>query len=223
MAKYTLPRKKTFISPTPAGAYYCVSSSDMRPARKFLLKLMLDEQGARLNLKNLQALTGLKEREEVLGFFYHLQQLGWVQGFNEPEKAPKGRLEDFLPELLPALSASGKALLADHQGFYLASAGFSHEVAEELSAMSANAVSLHKRYQAVLENNLGIESSAWGVVDAAGNSRIGIWPIYVGDQQFSLVIGGLPLLNRPQLIDIIWALTIRYGSVESDEDNKVSK
>lgn len=56
-----------------------------------------------------------------------------MQGVDTPLQAPAGALEDVLPGLLAAISESGKVLLADDQGFYLACSGFPHEVAEELS------------------------------------------------------------------------------------------
>jgi len=58
---------------------------------------------------------------------------------------------------------------------------------------------------------MGLETSAWALVDAAGNSRVGFWPLYVGKQRFVLVLGGVPRLNQPALTELIWALSKRYA------------
>ena len=141
----------------------------------------------------------------------HLQKLGWVQGLEQSLDTPSGQLETLLPDMLAQLSVSGKALLADEQGFYISSSGFPHETAEELSGLSASLATLHDRYQGVLKNNLGEGSAAWGLIDAAGNSQVGFWPMFVGEHRFALVIGGLPQLNRPALVSLVWALMMRYG------------
>jgi hypothetical protein len=142
---------------------------------------------------------------------YHLQALGWVEGFADAQPAPAGALEDVLPALLPPLSADGKALLADAQGFYVASTGFQHETAVELAALSADLASLYERHQGLLKRNMGLGSSTWALVDAAGNSQTGFWPLYIGDQRFVLIISGVPRLNQPALTDLIWAFSKRYA------------
>ena len=143
---------------------------------------------------------------------YHAQNLGWVEGLKAPRHAPAGALEDIIPDLLPVLSNSGKVLLADGQGFYVSSQGFAHEAAEELSALSADIASLHDRHRGLLKNNLGLASGAWALIDAAGNSQVGFWPLFVGDQRFVLVAGGTPHFNQPALTQLVWALSTRYGT-----------
>jgi hypothetical protein len=50
--------------------------------------------------------------------------------------------------------------------------------------------------------NLGISgSSRAAMIDAAGNSRLGIWPLDVGQQHFALIAGGSPRFNRPAFVD----------------------
>jgi hypothetical protein len=89
-----------------------------------------------------------------------MQGLGWIEGCESPRSAPAAALEDLLPDLLLPLSGSGKALLADSQGFYLDSDGFPHEAAEELSALSADLATLHERRHSLLRNNMSLETSA---------------------------------------------------------------
>ncbi|MEJ2590775.1 MAG: hypothetical protein P8178_05120 [Candidatus Thiodiazotropha sp.] len=138
--------------------------------------------------------------------------MGWLSGVKETQAAPAGTLEDVLPGLLEQLSADGKALLADNQGFYLATSGFPHEAAESLSAVSADLSSLYERHRRLLANNLGQREQAWALTDAAGNSQLGFWPLFVGSQRFVLVIEGRPCFNQPAFRDLVWMLTLRYST-----------
>lgn len=203
-----------YLTPTPAGAYFSVSGTEESPARQFLQKLLAQKKGLQLSADDLLEHMPVDSEEDALTMLTHMQKLGWVQGLETPLNAPEGQLEAILPDILSQLSVSGKALLADEQGFYISSSGFPHETAEELSGLSASLATLHERYQGVLKNNLGEGSSAWGLVDAAGNSQVGFWPLFIGDYRFALVVGGQPQMNHPALILLVWALMMRYGKTE---------
>jgi hypothetical protein len=204
---------KLYVTVSPAGAYYAVCEAGDDPSRRLLRNLLQQPTSPFLTLEGLQAWSALLDEQRTLELLYHAQNLGWVQGHETPLHAPVGALEDIVPDLLPALSGSGKALLADGQGFYVATQGFTHEAAEELSALSADIASLHERHDGLLKNNLGLGTGAWALIDAAGNGQLGFWPLFVGDQRFVLVMGGTPHLNQPALTQLIWALSIRYGAV----------
>ncbi len=201
----------SYVLPTPAGAYFCVSANSDVPARKVLRALFKQDEIAVLNTELLKQWSGLTADNEALELIYRMQSLGWLEGVQNKQQAPKGSLEILLPEILLGLSESGNILLADEQGFYLSAQGFPHETAEQLSALSADLFSLYGRHQGLLKNNLSLETSAWSVVDAAGNGQVGFWPLWIGEHHFVLVIKGVPLLNKPALIKLIWILSIRYG------------
>ena len=211
MNKYHLA-DNLYLAVTPAGAYYAVSESSVDPSRQLLRSLLSLQASPPLSLEGLREWFGSENDETSLELLHHAQNLGWVEGMETPVSAPAGALENIIPDLLPALSGSHKALLADSQGFYVSSQGFAHEAAEELSALSADIASLHERHHRLLKNNLGLASNAWALIDAAGNSQVGFWPLFVGDQRFVLVIGGLPQFNQPALTTLIWALSTRYGA-----------
>lgn len=200
-----------YISPTPAGAYFCVSSNSESPSRKLLQALLKEKTTTRLDSEALFLLTGINEKSKLFDLLHRMQSIGWLDGVEEKEIVSEAGLEDILPELLVALSDSGKALLADEQGFYISAQGFPHETAEELSALSADIFSMYERHQGLLKNNLGLETSAWALIDAAGNGQIGFWPLWVGKHRFVLVIKGVPLLNQAALMKLIWVLSIRYS------------
>lgn len=200
-----------FLYPTPAGAYYAVSSNDEDKPRQFLRQLLAQSVTPALNLENLGHLAGVEDPQKYCELLHHCQKLNWVQGLNEPEEYPSDLLENILPGLLGKMSESGKVLLADMQGFYLASHGFPHEVAEELSGLSAELTTIHERRSGLLMNNLGVASNAWGVIDVFGNTQIGFWPLFIGKNRFVIVISGIPHFNQPEFVKLIWALSIRYA------------
>lgn len=210
MASFILA-EDSYIHPTPAGTYYAISATDQNPSRRLIQSLLKKQSSPLLTMEGLRSWSDVEDEEQVLNLLYHAQGLGWVQAFKSPRECNEQPLEIQLPVLLKTLALQGKVLLADHQGFYLASSGFPHEVAEELSALSADLANLHARRSGLLVNNLGMASSAWAIVDAAGNGKIGFWPLFIGSQRFVLVISGMPQFNHPAFVDLVWILSRRYA------------
>lgn len=210
MNKYTLV-DELYIYPTPSGAYYAISSIEENRPRKFLRALLEQKKTPKLTIKNLLELTHFDNEDKAFELLHHCQKLGWVQGLNSIKSFPEGALEDILPEMLQGISNKGKVLLADDQGFYLVSSGFAHEVAEELSALSAEISTLHMRRSGLLMSNMGLGSHAWAVVNAEGKSQVGFWPIFIGSSQFVITVLGTPHFNQPELVSLAWALSIRYS------------
>ncbi|MEW8508044.1 MAG: hypothetical protein AB2598_15205 [Candidatus Thiodiazotropha sp.] len=202
-----------FALPSPAGAFHAASHRNSDSLHRLLCALLQQETTPALTQQALEQWTGLsgEDAQEIL---FRAQNLGWVEGFKEARSAQPGSLEALLPNLLPPLSDSGKALLADSHGFHIAASGFTHEAAIELSALSADLASLDNRHQALTHNNLRISTSAWALVDAAGNSQLGFWPLYIDDQRFALVLQGVPHLNQPAFTFLVWALSTRYAGAD---------
>jgi hypothetical protein len=200
-----------FLYLTPVGAYYAVSSTEDDKSRKFLKRLLLQSKTPSLNTETLMDLMAENDEEKALELLHHCQNLGWVQGLENSMESPEGALEELLPPLLTNISETGKVLLADDQGFYLACLGFPHEVAEELSALSAEIATVHQRRAGLLLNNMGLGSHAWAIVDAFGNSQTGFWPVFIGKTRFVIAISGVPHFNQPDFVKLIWALSIRYA------------
>ncbi len=200
-----------YIHLTPAGCYYAASSTGEDPARLFLRALLSSHTTPALNTENLQALMLNEDVTKCIALLERCQKIGWVQGIKEPLKVQQGKLEEELPDLLNHITEDGKVILADDQGFYLASHGYPHEVAEELSALSAEISVVHQRRTGLLMKNLGLNSHAWAVVNAAGHSQLGFWPLFIGHTQFFIVLSGIPHFNQPEFTSLIWMLSVRYA------------
>jgi len=158
----------------------------------------------------------INDQQQILR---HIQKLKWLQGFDQAMEVPAGTIEQALPEILQQLSSDGKALLADDQGLYLASTGFTHEASEELSALSGDLSSLYVRHQGIIKGNLNINSSSFSIVDAAGYSQLGFWPIYIGDLMFVLVISGAPRFDQAAFVNLVWSLHKRYFTDKTSADS----
>lgn len=210
MSRYTLV-DGLFLYPTPLGAYYAISSSEENKSRKFLIRLLQQSETPVLDIETLMKLMDTKNKEKALELLNHCQKIGWVQGIKDIIEAPDGTLEEILPLLLANVSETGKVLLADEHGFYLSSIGFPHEVAEELSVLSAEVAIMHNKRTGLLENNLGIGSHAWSIVDGFGSSHTGFWPLFIGKHRFVIVISGVPHFNQADFVTLIWALNTRYA------------
>ena len=200
-----------YINVTPRGAYYAVQDNAEDVTRTILTRLLSQENTPKLSEDVVSELCDL-DTKDTFSLLQRMQSLGLISGQENSESAPTETLENSLTELLGALSDSKKVLLAEHSGLYMGASGFPHEAAEELSAISANLSEVYQRHKGLLHGNLGFNQHAWALVDAAGNSEVGFWPLYVGYNQFSLVIHGLPQLNRPAFKHLVWSLVKRYGN-----------
>ncbi len=203
-----------FLQPTPAGAYYAVGNPELNPERYLLLNLMSSPASRRASAQDLVRWTGQQTEQEALAVAYRAQERGWVEGFRQPQGPPPGSLEPIATRCLLSLSSTGHGLLSDAQGFCIASEGFDATASEFLAAVSADIASMHQRHARYLADASGTSTGAWALVDMAGNSRVGFWPLFVGEHRFVLALGGLPVLNHPALVEIVWALTIRYGELD---------
>lgn len=210
MSQYSLS-KGLFIYPTPLGAYYAISSTAQNKSRSFLNRLLQQPETPVLGSDTLMKLMDTEDQEKSLELLNRCQKIGWIQGIKYTIKAPEGVLEEILPLLLANCSETGKVLLADEHGFYLSSSGFPHEVAIELSVLSAEIATMHNKRIGLLENNLGIGSHAWSIVDAFGGSNTGFWPLHIGNHRFVIVISGIPHFNQADFVTLIWALNARYA------------
>lgn len=204
-------KQDLYLCPTPAGSFYTVSSTQEDPARGVLDTLFQLSSSPRIQVELLSKIFDMDDDKELLALLHHMQTMGWLQGCSRQQQLPEGPLERLLPKMLATLSGDRKALLADQHGFYIAYFGFEHDVAENLSALSADLSSMQEKYALMLQSDLTVDANAWSIPDAFGNSQIGFWALYIGGQRFVLVIQGMPKFNMPALTDFIWLLSHRYG------------
>jgi hypothetical protein len=211
MSEYRLA-EGLYLHPTPAGAYYSASSKEQDDVRQFLGTLLVQTESPSLDIKQLKHLMAMDNADDCHYLLHECQQLGFIQGVDKPLKSPVGTLEQILPSLLSKICQNDKALLADSEGFCLASHGFSQEVADELSVIGAEIATIHERRSGLLLKDLNLDSHAWALVNAPGNSQAGFWPLFIGDTRFLIAILGIPHFNQPEFVELVWALSTRYAT-----------
>jgi len=200
-----------FAEATPAGAYYAAASAATDPSRELLVRVLKEGYLAPLDEDRLVAWSGTDSQHRALEILYRLQKLDFIYGTETPRPPPELTLEIQLPSLLRTLSDTGRVVLADDNGFYLASSGFHHESAEEIAALASDTLALGARHRLLLKNNLNINSTAWAISDPTGRSELGFHPLYIGQQSFILIIGGSPRLQGEEFVALVQALTRRYA------------
>ncbi|MCG8070046.1 MAG: hypothetical protein JAY84_19565 [Candidatus Thiodiazotropha taylori] len=164
-----------------------------------------------MTVDNLCQWLEISDDQEALAILHRAQTLSLVQGFTEPQDISSSGVGQQLQNILPRLSSIGKGLLVDWNGLSLVHCGIKNTTADMLSALSADLISVQQRHAERLQDNLGLGTQGWAAVDAYGSSRIGAWPLYVGDEHFMLVLLGEPRLNVPEFVSLIWVLINRYS------------
>ncbi len=197
------------IIPTPLGAYYATSNPHASPAREVILGMMANDSTQTVSIENLRRFTG---NSDPLQLLFRMESVRWIKGLIETETLPAMHIEADVPHLLGQLSDTGKALLADTQGFHLVSAGFTHELAEELALLAAEVSALQRKHGELIQSKLKLGVPAMAIVDSGGISNLGFWPLYIGNHQFMLVVSGMPLFDSQAYMYLIWALCRRYNT-----------
>lgn len=196
---------------TPAGAYYAVSGYQPNPSRALLHSILRLETPKAVNRDDLIHWVGTDNYDTALSLLYRLQRLEFLYGEETPTVVPQTDLEARLPEMLSKLSDTGKALLADDNGLYFATAGFHHESAEEVAALAGEVARLSEQHALLIKNNLNINQNSWAICDPSGRSELAFFPLYFGDVKLILVIGGNPQLQNDDFVELVQVLYRRYG------------
>ncbi|WP_295452836.1 hypothetical protein [uncultured Thiodictyon sp.] len=197
-----------YLGVTPAGAYHAAAAQEPTPMRRLLLKLLKERSTPRVGDVPWTDWLGEAPPEPAVELIARMETLGWLWGLEAPEQCPSDSLEPLLPQLLPSLSSLRQALLADHHGLQIGYAGFDEAQVQGLAAVSADAVALAFRCRRLLGGLERAGPGAWGMIDAAGHSQIGVWPLFLGTEWFALILGGRPRFNHPDFLRLVWRLSL---------------
>lgn len=200
-----------YVLPTPAGAYFAVSTPEVSPIRRLLLALLSHSSSPRVDTEFLCQCLDTDNKQEALEVLHRAQSLAWVEGYEQVRDVPGLGVGQELHQLLPHLSAVGEGLIVDWNGLSLASCGIDDELAHTLAALAADLIGVQERHADRMATHLGKASHGWAAVDAYGSSRIGAWPLYIGDKRVLLVLLGEPHLNDSAFLTLVWLLIRNYG------------
>ena len=200
-----------YILPTPAGAYFAISSPEDTRVRRLLLALLRYRSSPHVDTGFLCRCLDTDDEQEALEVLHRAQSLAWIEGYTEIRDVPGLGVGQELHQLLPRLSSVGKGLIIDWNGLSLARCGIDEATANTLAALGADLIGVQERHAERMHEHLGQASHGWAAVDAYGSSRIGAWPLYVGDKRMLLVLLGEPRLNDPSFLALVWLLIENYG------------
>ncbi len=199
------------IQLTPAGSFYAIQSPESNTYRKVLLRLMQNKKSLLFSKELATRYTGL-DTNKALEVIHNMEKAGFISASANSQLMPDQKMDTFLPQVLPQLSDQKRIILCDSsRGFFLDYNKFSLTEAEELAVLSSSLRALYEKNADLIENKLSIKQSAFGIIDPAGHSELGFWPLFIGNNIFSLVISGLPQFNSLAFKQLIWVLIQRYG------------
>jgi hypothetical protein len=199
------------VRPTPAGAFRAVARPEPDPVARMLQGILHEPTTPTLDEGSLCRWVGTTDLDAALAVLLSAQDDGLIEGIVEPQRVPEGALDVLVPLMLESLTDTGEVLVSDADGLPLWSHGFSTELAVRLSAMSGDLASLNARHADVLTDVVGDDVGAWALVDGIGASRLGCWPLHIGEHRFVLVARGLPRMHHPNFTQLVWVLIRRYG------------
>ncbi len=179
--------------------------------RRLLFRLLKERHTPRVGDVPWGDWLGAESSQSAVELVARMETLGWLWGLEAPAHCPSEPLEPLLPGLLPSLSSLRQALLADRHGLQIGCAGFDESQVQGLAAVSADAVALALRCRRLLGGLEQVGPGAWGMIDAAGHSQIGVWPLFLGSEWFALVLGGRPRFNHPDFLRLVWRLSRMVG------------
>ncbi len=200
-----------YVLPTPAGAYFAVSTPEDSRVRRLLLALLRHRSSPHVDARFVCECLGTDDEQEALEVLHRAQSLAWIEGYEQVRDLPGLGVGQELHQLLPHLSSVGKALIIDWNGLSLASCGIDDATADTLAALAADLIGVQERHADRMTQHLGQASHGWAAVDAYGSSRIGAWPLYVGEKRMLLVLLGEPRLNDSAFLALVWLLIENYG------------
>ena len=200
-----------YILPTPAGAYFAISSPEDTRVRRLLLALLRHRSSPHVDAEFLCRCLGSDDEQDALEVLHRAQSLAWIEGYTESRDLPALGVGQELHQLLPRLSSVGKGLIIDWNGLSLARCGIDEAAADTLAALGADLVGVQERHSERMAQHLGQASHGWAAVDAYGSSRIGAWPLYIGEKRMLLMLLGEPRLNDPSFLALVWLLIENYG------------
>ncbi len=203
--------QQQFIIPTPGGAYYLVQDGSTNWRKDILKKMFSQKKSLPLNHETLSHLFGTTNKENLQYKIEQCKNEKLIQVINEEKSAPSGQLEQGLNTFIQDFSQIGHVLLSDSQGFCIINHGFPDDMSEEISVLSADIAIMHKRRAININKKLKLNSQAWSIVDASGNSCLGFWPINIDNEVFVLTVEGVPFFNQAAMVSLVWMLHLRYG------------
>lgn len=199
-----------YLVPTDNGARYTVAEAHLNPLRALLYGII---QSAGITTNDLEQFIDdqlFGSRKAVAAALYKLQGLGLIYTQESPVVLPQAAAIESLEHFLGQISSEGKALLADRNGFVMASHGFKNEAARELAAVGTDMTPMGARISGEMEQDVNAEQEIWELTINRKGDKITFMRLFIGSLPFLVAIGG-QLNTKPNVFLQLMAILInRY-------------
>ncbi len=202
-----------YLVPTPTGARFVLSGRDQDPRRLVLGALLRGGSSRPMPLAMLADISGLADRKALGTVLYQLQRDNFLTGDIEPLTVSREPLGEAVPPLLQALSDTGRGVLADDNGLCYAYSGCSRNDADRLAAFSTSLYPLWRLYRELPEDAAPLEPSAWALINGRSETRLTVFPVFVGEQLLHMTLAGSATLDSPAYVKLAALLLRRYVGV----------
>ena len=198
--------------PTSKGALYATQAPASNPVRNLLLALMGHVISPHASLDQIAMWSGVTHPGLAASMVLRMLVSGLVETIESPYHLQGSISDKKLSEQLSRACAKGKTLLADRQGFCLASAGFLPHEIDGLAGLCAEMASLRLRQNASPDTPPCALVEAWHCKRLGSAEDCRLQPLFIGPHQFTLLMSGEPRLDNRALADMIWTMIQRYGT-----------
>jgi hypothetical protein len=198
-----------YVLPSPAGALRATSPNHDTP-QELLRALLRIDTTPELSAAGLEAAVPDLEPAESLRLLAEMHQVDLIELHDRPYRVGDQKVEVALPRLLRQLSAGGKGLLADNQGFLVSSSGFSDDHSIRLAAVASELASLDHRWQPDLRPGHLTTPPSWWTSSPDGGTWLGFVFLTIGHNPFVLIVQDEARLSTPAFVWLVWALSHRY-------------
>lgn len=201
-----------YLVPRPAGIAFAVRSPAADPRRRIVLALLAGGADAPMQLAELAAESGIRDRREFAALLFQMQRDDWVHGDVRPLGLPHGSPAEAFPAMLPRLSSEGAAVLATGTGLCIAGFGVDTARSRHLAALAANMPRslTHPSDRGSASGANADRMLGWQLPTPSGEPEFHAVPLNVGTQRFLLILGGVPQLGARAFTDLIGLLSRRY-------------
>lgn len=215
MTEIDRPPGAGYLLPTPAGALRATTPRP-GPDREVLRALLRAETTPVRSATGVAALDWRGDADGLAGLLTELVDQGLVEVSPRPYRLGDKKVELVLPTLLERLSARGRGLLADNEGFLVSSVGYDDEVAVNMAALVAEVVDFDRRWRHRLGPGETGPLPVWWTNWPGADDRLGLFILSIGDVPFVLVVEGELQLRDPAFVWLVWSLSHRYDRTGSE-------
>jgi hypothetical protein len=199
--------------PTSLGARYATQSAAPNPVRQLLLALMAQPAAPAASIGQMALWSGVTDPVLATRVRDRMVLQGLLESVGAPYRPTGGLTDAVLSAQLAEISTLKRALLADRQGFCLASIGFSAEEIEGLAGFCAEIAAIRFRHAVGADPRSTQGVAAWQCERLGSVEDCRLQPLFIGSQRFTLLMSGPPILDNRALADMTWLLIQRYGEV----------